>query len=229
MPGGSGLRHALTAEVGAITVDEPETPAGPPVFHGTAQNRGFSATTTVAAVTGTQAGDVLVAFASGNAATESVTPPAGAGWVLVGDTGGAVAARMYIYATTAATTDQAGGTWTWPGSHNHLVAVLAYGGVVLPTAAATARVANVTSINAPSVTSVAADAMLLTYAYFTTNGTTPAWPGSMTVRSPAAATASSGVGAEEALPVAGATGTRTFTVGAAPAAMTAAALVLESA
>lgn len=225
---GAAGRHALTSEVDALVVGPPPTT---PTFHGVAQNRGFATTNVVGAVTGTQVGDVLLAFAAGNDQTTGITPPAGLGWTQIGDTAGAAAGRMYVFATTATAANQAGGTWTWGGSHNHSVSVLAYAGATKPTAAATARAAvSATTVDAPTVTSIAAGAMLIAYAFFATNGSAPAWPGTMTVRSPSLNATASGVGAEESRPTPGATGTRTFTAGAtAPSAMTAAALILEPA
>lgn len=225
-PAGTAGRHALSAEVDAIVV-------GPVAleFHGVAQSRGFTATNAIGAVTGTVPGDVLLAFASGNDQTTTLTPPVGEGWTLLGDTAGAAAGRLRAYATTATGVNQVVGTWTWSGSHNHSIAVLAYGGATVPTAASMVRAATGSlTVAAPSVTSVNAGAMLITYAFFVTNGTVATWPGTMTVRSPSLATSASGVGAEEALPTAGASGTRTFTAGTtAPAALTAASLVLEPA
>jgi hypothetical protein len=87
-----------------------------------------------------------------------------------------------------------------------------------------------TSIVAPSQTGLGANAMLLTYAFWFNNGTTPAWPGTMTVRVPAGPATTSGVAAEELLPTAGvASGSRTFTLAAAPSSFTATSLLLEAA
>jgi hypothetical protein len=223
-PTGVAGRHALADEVEAIVT-------GPviPEFHGTAQNRGFTATNDVGPVTGTLPGDVMLAFASGNDQTASITPPAG--WTQIGDTGGAVAGRLRVFATTATSINQTGGVWTWPGSHNHSVAVLAYGGVVAPTAAGMVRAgAGATSVAAPSRTSLAPGALLVVYAFFVTNGSAPAWQAPLVVRSPHLAASASGVGADETLAAAGATSTRTFTAGTtAPAALTAASVVLEPA
>lgn len=227
MPGGSGLRHALDSEVQALTVGPAPTI---PTFHGVAQARGFATTTVVGAVTGARVGDILVAFAGGNDQTTTLTPPAGQGWTQIADTSTPAAGRLRVLVTTATAADQAGGTWTWTATaHNHSVAVLAYTAAALPTAGGTARADAQLTITAPSRTSVAANALLLTYAYFTSNGTAPAWPGSMTVRSPNLAAASSGVGAEERLPAPGASGTRVFTAGGAPSFFTAASLILEPA
>lgn len=222
-PSGIPGRHALATEIDAIVV-------GPavPTFHGTATSKAFTATNAVGAITGALVGDVLIAFCAGNDQTASVTPPAGEGWTVIGDTGGAVAARMWVYATTATAVNQAGGTWTWPGSHNHVVTILAYDNVTKPTAASMVRAgASATSVATPSLTSVGAGAILVTYAFFATNGTAPAWPGSMTVRSPNSGATASGVAADESLPTPGASGTRTFTAGGTPAALTAAAVLLE--
>lgn len=224
-PTGTAGRHALAAEVDAIV-------AGPstPTFHGFATNRGFVAANTVGAITGVIPGDVLVAFAAGNDQTTSLTPPAGAGWTQIGDTGGAVAARQYVFVTTATAVNQAGGTWTWPGSHNHEVKILAYDNVALPSVASMVRAAGGSStVVVPSLTSVGADALLVANAFFATNGTAPAWPGSMTVRSPNTGATASAIAADEALPTAGATGTRTFSAGGVPSALTAGAVILEAA
>lgn len=224
-PTGVARRHALASEVDAIVVGPGETT---PTFHGVAQNRGFATTNTVGAVTGTVIGDVLLAFAGGSDQTASVTPPAGLGWTQVGDSGLPAAGRLYVYAATATATDQAGGTWTWSGSHNHAIAVLAYGGATQPTTAATAHVSNAGTVTAPSVTSTAANAMLIAYAWWSsTGGTSPVWPGTMTVRSPALATNATGLGAEESLPTPAATGTRVFSLTGTSVGMSAASLILE--
>lgn len=228
MPGGSGLRHALSTEVAALVVGPAETI---PTFHGYASNRAFAATNTVGAITGAKTSDVLLAFASGNDQTTTLTPPAGAGWTLIGDTGGVVAGWLRVFATTATAANQAGGTWTWSGSHNHLVTIGAWGAAKLPTTAGMVRAAGGSlSVTAPDRTAVAANALLVCFAFYVTNGTAPAWPAGMTVRIPNTTTTCDGVGAEERRPTPGATGTRVFTAGtAAPAALTAASLVLEPA
>lgn len=226
-PTGTAGRHALDAEVQAIVGGGG---VSAPVFDGAASSRGFTATNAVGAITGAKVGDVLVAFCSGNDQTQSITPPSGAGWTQIGDTGGITAARMYVFVTTATAANQSGGTWTWPASHNHMVTIVAYDHAAQPSAAGMVRAgASASTVDAPSRTSVGATALLVTFAFFATNGTTPAWPGSMTVRVPAAAATAAGVVADEALPLAGASGIRTFSAGGVPSAMTAASLVLEAA
>lgn len=223
-PAGNTGRHALTAEVDAIVT-------GPPAvtYRGTASNRAFSATNVVGAVTGAIPGDVLIAFCSGNDQTTTITPPAGAGWTVIGDTGGVTAGRLWVLATTATAANQAGGTWTWPASHNHIVTIVAYGRAAAPATAGMVRAAaSATTVVAPSVTSARASAMMVVFAFFATNGTAPVWPASMTVRSPAAAASAAGVAADEALPTPGASGTRTFTPGGTPSALTAASVLLEA-
>lgn len=222
---GQALRRGINAHRAAT---------GPPptgvtyITGGTA--RGFAATTVVGTLTGVQAGDILIAFAGGNDQDASVTPPAGLGWTQLGDSGLPVAGRMFLLVTTATSTNQSGGTWTWPGSHNHCVTIVAYRNAVLPTAAPTlVHNTSATSINAPSATSVAANAMLVCGAYVVTNGNTPTWPGSMTQRMSLTAASSSETVAEELLPTAGASGTRTFSVGAtASAGLSAGSVILES-
>lgn len=226
MPSPTGVagRQALDSEVQAIVV-------GPvaPTFHGIAQNRGFSTTNTIGAVTGAQAGDLLVAFAAGNDQTQTLTPPAGEGWTVIGDNGSATAAaRLRVLVTTATAANQAGGTWTWTATaHNHSIAILAYGHVTAPATASMVRNNAQPTITVPSLTTTGANAILLTYAFYTSNGTAPAWPVSMTVRSPSLAASASGLGADEVRATAGATGTRTLTAGASPAFFTAAGLVLN--
>lgn len=207
----------------------PPPPPSTPTFRGAARNAGFSATNVVGAVPNAVTGDVLLAYATGNDQTASCTPPAGQGWTQIGDSAGAAAGRLYVFSATATATNIAGGTWTWPASHNHHVVVEGYGGVVLPTASSTAKTTNLGTVVAPSRTSVAANALMVVYGSFVTNGTAPAWPGTMTVRSPHTAASNSGVAADEALPTAGASGTRTFTAGGIAAAMSAATIILEPA
>jgi hypothetical protein len=228
MPGGTGLRHALSSEVAALVVGPAETI---PTFHGYASNRAFAVTNTVGPVTGARAGDVLLAFGSGNDQTTTLTPPAGAGWTQIGSTGGATAGWLRVFATTATAADQAGGTWTWPSSHNHLLTIGAWGAAKLPTVAGMVRAtAGALTVTAPDQTTAAANALLVCFAFYVTNGTAPAWPAAMTVRIPNTTTTCDGVAAEERRPTPGATGTRTFTAGTtAPAALTAASLVLEPA
>lgn len=225
MPSGSGLRHALAAEVDAIVTGPAETV---PTFHGTATNKGFTASSPVGPVTGTRVGDVMVAFTSGNAFTATITPPAG--WTLIGDLGGVEVARLRVYTKVATAINEDGGTWAWPGgSHNHVVTVLAYGAAKAPTVAGTSRAATGDTLAAPSATSLAAGAVLVVYAYFATNGTAPAWPGTMTVRSPNSGASATGLGADEPRPTPGATGTRLFTLGGAATNISAASLILEPA
>lgn len=208
-------------------------PTGPltqPTYKASALNRAFSTTNVVPAITGCAVGDILLAFGGGNDQDATLTPPAGLGWTQLADSGLPVAGRMYLYATTATSADQAGGTWTWSGSHNHAVTILAYRGAVLPTAAPTAVHigTSTTSINAPSATSTHANGLLVTGVYVVSNGNTPTWPGSMTVRAALPAAASAITAAEELLPTASASGTRTFSVGAtASAALSAASVILE--
>lgn len=226
-PTGPSGRHALTSEVDAIVTAPPETV---PTFHATATDKAFTISHTIGAIAGVRAGDVLVAFVAAAGGSQAVTTPAG--WTQIGDTntGAAnVAARLRVYAKVAATANEAGGTWTWTESANHVVTILAYGGAASPAAAATVRADGQATINAPSQTSAAANAMLITYAFGTSNLSAPAWPGTMTVRSPNVGTSATGVAAEEARPTPGATGTRAFTAGGSPAFQTAASLVLEPA
>lgn len=223
---GQALRRGINAHRAAV---------GPPptgvTFINSTTARGFATTNAVGSLSGAQAGDILVAFAGGNDQDASITPPAGQGWTQLGDSGLPVAGRMYLLATTATVGNLAGGTWTWSGSHNHAVTIVAYRNAILPTAAPTLpHVTSATSINAPSATSVGANAMLVCGVYVVTNGNTPTWPGSMTQRVALAAAASSESVAEELLPTAGASGTRTFSVGAtASAALSAGSVILEAA
>lgn len=204
-------------------------PLTQPTFEGVATARAFSATNVVGAITGCQVGDILIAFGGGNDQTTSLTPPAGLGWTQLADTGGTVAARSYVFATTATSADQAGGTWTWAGSHNHEIKIVAYRAAVLPTTASAVKVANLTTVDAPSQTSAHAKAMLVVSSFYATNGTAPAWPVSMTVRSTNTGASASGIVAEELLPTAGASGVRTFSAGGTPSAMAALSVLLEAA
>jgi hypothetical protein len=62
------------------------------------------------------------------------------------------------------------------------------------------------------VTTLAANALLITGCFFMGAGTTASWPGTMTTRLLHSSTATSGDLMEEARPAAGATGTRLFTL-----------------
>jgi hypothetical protein len=210
---GAAGRHVLDGDMPApagntgrhaLTAEVDAIVTGPPAvtYRGTASNRAFSATNVVGAI---------------------------AGGTVIGDTGGVTAGRLWVLATTATAANQTGGTWTWPASHNHIVTIVAYGRAAAPATAGMVRAAaSATTVVAPSVTSARASAMLVVFAFFATNGTAPAWPTSMTVRSPAAAASAAGVAADEALPTPGASGTRTFTPGGTPSALTAASVLLEA-
>ena len=222
--GGAG-RHALDSEVQGIVVG-PQTPT----FRTSIQNRQTAnIANTIGAMTGVQLGDILIAIAGGSSNTSTLTPPSGLGWTLIGDTGGVDASRLRVYATTATSTDQAGGTWTWNASGPHWVGIVAYDHAAQPTTASLVRNNGFATIDAPSQTSTVANSMMVTFAYWFNNGTTPTWPGTMTARITTGATTTSGSVAEELLPTATASGVRTLTVGAAPSSFSAGSLLLEPA
>lgn len=221
-PTGVARRHALASEVEGI-VTGPQTPT----FRTSIQNRQTAnIANTVGAMTGVQTGDILIAIAGGSSSTSTLTPPSGLGWTLIGDTSGVDASRLRAYATTATSADQAGGTWTWNASGAHWVGIVAYDHAALPTSASLVRNNGFATIDAPSQTSTVANSMLLTFAYWFNNGTTPTWPGTMTARITTGSTTTSGSAAEELLPTAQASGTRTLTVGAAPSSFSAGSLLL---
>lgn len=194
-----------------------------------ASNRGFAATNILGTLTGVQVGDTLIAFAGGNDQDASITPPAGLGWTQLSDSGTPVGGRMFVLVTTATSANQAGGTWTWPGSHNHCVTIVAYRNAVLPSVAAIARTGTASTVDAPSVTSVGANAVLVCGAYVVSNGSAPTWSGSMTTRAALIAASSSEMVVDEARPTPGATGARTFTPGGSSPGLSAASLILEAA
>lgn len=205
---------ALRARIGASGRTAPPI-AG---FVTSATNRAATAANTVPAVTGCKVGDLLIAFAAGNDQTTTLTTPTDPVWTLLADTGSAGFGRMRAYTATATADNQAGGTWTWPSTHNHIVTILAYRSVGTPTVSGVAHAATVATLDAPTITA-SATSLLIAAAFFTTNGNSPAWSGTMTTRVTAAATTFSQLISEQSVS-SGATGTRTFTISGTASAVT---------
>jgi hypothetical protein len=219
---------AVYQRVGGSAVRVDTTPPVEPTFVASTGGKGFNAATSVPALATVQNGDVLVAIAAGNAATASLTPPAGLTWTTLADTGvAAVRARLLVAVATGAL---AAGTWTWgEGSHNHSVQIGAWRNAAAPAAASAAISGpSATTVDAPSRTASAAGALLVCLGFHTSAGdTSRGFPGSMTVRRDAGSGAASGIIADEALPAAGATGTRAYTIAPGTAILAGLSVVLE--
>lgn len=223
----TGVRVGATAATRVYMGGTQVWPTAAPVpaqFVGYSNNKGFTATNTVPPVTGVQDGDTLVAYAAGNDQAATITPPAG--WTLLTPTPAASGnVRARVYCRTAASEGTT--VWTWPGSHNHEVVIVAWRGYQLPTTAVTAVTTGTATVNAPTMTTSGADALLVCSAYRVTYGATPTFAG-MTTRFPGAASGSNHFVADETRPTPGATGTRAFTQ-AATSILLASSLILERA
>lgn len=226
----------LTRSIG-ITAATRRRPVPLPSYVTSLRSRSIGADTNVlGALTGVAVGDILLAFVAGSTQTSSITPPSGLGWTQIGDSGtgvGGDAGRMYVYATTATSTNQTGGTWTWTGVNgDHWVSIVAYRHVTLPSTAGVNKVAASRTATSPSATSVGANAVAL-FGGFVTNGISAlGWSGSMTSRILGGSASTDGAISEEALPTAGATGTRTLTsstTGTTATATSVATVILEAA
>jgi hypothetical protein len=202
------------------------TPVGPQFVAATGHIN-FATTNAVPAIAAVQSGDILVAFAYGNSQVASVTPPDGT-WTLLGSHP-VTEPRGWIYTKTA-TGSLAAGTWTWSGSHNHTVVIGAWRGGLTPTVFATTSPAtSVSTINAPTVTTTAANSLLVCFGFHTSAGTTAALAGGMTERRNAGAAVAGSVLADELRATAGATGTRAYTISPGPATLLASSVVIPSA
>lgn len=196
---------------------------------GAASTPGFAATSAVPAIASTQAGDILIACAAGNSQSDTITPPAGLTWTALASTNIIGGGRFHLLTATA-TGALGAGTWTWPGSHNHAVGIVAYRGAKAPTTASVAAVVlNTATTSAPSQTTVAANAVLVAAGYHASGGTTRGFVGSMTARVDTNTATPGMVIAEEARATPGATGTRAYTVSPGNTTLFAGSLALEPA
>lgn len=194
-------------------------PSTTPAFVAATDNKAFATTNTVPALSGVQAGDVLLAFAGANDQSTTLTAPAGLTWTQLADTGSGSVTRARLLVAVA-TGPLAATTWTWSGSHNHSVAIGAWRHVTAPSAAASATSAGtqVTTLDAPAQTTTATGSLLVCYGFHpSAAGTSRSFPVSMTSRLDDGAGVAGMVVAEETIAATGSTGTRTYTIAPGPA------------
>lgn len=214
--GGSAVPAiAVYQRIGGVPVLVSGAPPTNPFFVEGQSGRGFSATSSVPPLIGVQAGDVLLAFAAGNDQTATLTPPTGLTWTTIADTSTGTNSGVRIRLLAAvANGPLPEGTWRWNGTHNHNVTIGAWRNVKAPTTGArTLSGYNVTTVNAPTRTAVAAGALLICLGFHTSSAdTSRAWSASMTTRHDAGVGSAGSLVADELLTAAGATGTRTYAI-----------------
>lgn len=206
----------------------PETPTGLAFVDGKGHAR-WAAANIVPALRGVQAGDVLIAWATGNSSSTTLTPPAGLTWTVLGESVTNPRGRVL---TAVATGAFAASTWTWEAAFNHAVIVAAYRGAAVPTTATVpgADQSIVTTKDAPSQTTTVANSLLICMGFHSSNGgTSREFPVSMTKRVDTSTTTPVEILAEELIPTASVTGTRTYTIVPGTGALSVASLVLAPA
>jgi hypothetical protein len=216
-------KQALRAyRAGAATVAGGSVPvvttAAAPSFVGSADSGvGFSATRSTAAIAGSQAGDVLVAFAQANDQATTVTASE-SGWTQRGtvtlDNG-----RILVFTKTAASA-QGAVTWTYSGSHNHRVSVVCYRSGVEPTTVAASATSRIQTAQLQNLSMPKAGTRLVVagFAASNTDATTSVTAG-MTARITVTAAVAGGVVADQAFTNSDDwTGAKTYSIGASTAA-----------
>jgi arabinogalactan endo-1,4-beta-galactosidase len=201
------------------------TTAAAPDYVGVANSgTGFAATRVTGAISGSQAGDVLVAFAQGNDQSATVTP-SDAGWTLLGtvalDNG-----RVHVLTKTA-TGAQGSVTWTFSGSHNHRVVVVCYRNGTQPTQLAASATSRIQTAKLENLLVPRAGARLVVCGYSASNtdATTAITPG-VTSRVTVTAAVGGGVVADQAFTYSDDwSGAKTYKIGAS----TAATLIMSAA
>jgi|GEM_PF-6415631 len=198
-------------------------------FVAAAVHRAFTASSTPAIPTGTQAGDVMVAVLGGSSSRTISAAPSG--WTLISasDGGGHAEARLYFYVKVAAVSETAP-TWTWSGTHWSYAVILTYRDVALPDAANVAADLAVpgTTQAVPGVTTQNDNATVIWAGYWHNNGhTSSEFDGTYTARHRYEGTGAGLLVGEEVRATAGPTGGRTFTVAPGTAWLAAGSLSVE--
>jgi polysaccharide biosynthesis protein PslG len=175
------LRSFRTAAAQAMAESTPIVSMGSaPTFVGSVDSGlSFAASKTTAAISGSQAGDVLVAFAQANDQAATVTVSE-SGWTLRG-TVALDNARILVFTKTA-TAAQGSVTWTYSGTHNHRVSIVCYRRAVEPTALAANAVNRIEKVIVKNLQVDHAGATLVTCGYCTNFTSSPNWSSGMTAR-----------------------------------------------
>lgn len=178
------------------------------------QDQRFDNFCTVTNPAGLAVGDVMVAFAGGNNASDDISSVP-SGWTLIGNTytlGAFIPLRIYTKTATATDVSDGSTTWSWSSSEWHSVVVDAHRYVVEPADAQCFEAVNGsqgTTLAAPAVTG---PGLLLCYGYHNANGgTSRSFPASMTTREDVAQSNAGALLAEESI-YGSSSGTRTYTV-----------------
>ncbi|MCR4332116.1 MAG: hypothetical protein NUV34_05350 [Sulfuricaulis sp.] len=219
------LHYQLQTTAGAKSVSNWALSSGTDPNYGVifALRPATTSTLTISKPAGTATADVMIASVSVTPSTVTITPPVG--WTLVRQVtqGSATSSKLATYYRVAGVGEPASFFWTFSGgSHSGVVGgIMSFSGVdnVTPIdAEAGNATASATTHTAPSVTTTLDNGMLVTAHELTSSRTwTP--PGGMTEAVDVASLTpsnASGIALEmnyEARTTAGATGTRTATVG----------------